>query len=123
VGSRYLPECPKVPGWGSRAGGSGSGTVVCLSWYTVVLWDCSDMGKTKVLSSLVRNRNGFPISGSISIASFSLTSQLLDLGFPVSVKPEKQCGDVWPFSWKKVRDTQRRRGCADPSPRPWGTAA
>lgn len=28
-GSRHLPKCPETPGWGSRAGGNGSGTVVC----------------------------------------------------------------------------------------------
>lgn len=76
------------------------------------------MGQTQVFSSLVRNGNSFPISGGISIAAFSLTSRLLDLGFPGNVKPEKQCGDLWPFSWKKVKDTQRSKGSADPSPHP-----
>lgn len=56
------------------------------------------MGKIGVFRSLIRNRNNFPISGSISAASFSLTSELLDLGFSVSVKPEKQHGDFCRFS-------------------------
>ena len=65
----------------------------------------------------------FPTSGSIGIASFSLTSELLDLGVPASMKPEKQCGGLWPFSWKKVKEARRSKGCADPSPHPLGIAA
>lgn len=47
--------------------------------------------------SVVRNGKKFSFSGTISTASFSLTSKLLDLGFLVSVKSEEQCGDLMAF--------------------------
>lgn len=47
--------------------------------------------------SLVRNGNKFSFPATISTASFSLTSKLLDLGFLVSVKSEEQCGDLVAF--------------------------